>query len=101
VLSRVHLQESMGAMKSDKLFSTRYSIRYGAFFDTIRCVGLKKDLLFKEFSANFRSFRRISGIFGVVGVVVVVEDFGSWVFGIFREFSVNFLRKKDKKITNF
>ena len=61
------------------------SIRYLAFlFDMIRYVGLKKDLLFKEFSANFQNFRRIFGIFGVVVVVVVVEDFGSWVFRNFR-----------------
>ena len=46
-------------------------------FYSIRYVGLKKDLIFKEFSANFQNFRRIFGIFGVV--VVVVEDFGSWV----------------------
>ena len=73
-----------------------FSIRY----DTIRYEGFKKDLLFKEFSANFQNFRRIFGIFGVVVVVVVVEDFGSWVFGIFGEFSEfleNFLRKKAKK----
>ena len=73
-------------MKSDKLFSTRYDIDtiLGFFLDTIRYEGFKKDLLFKEFSANFQNFRRIFGIFGVV---VVVEDFGSWVFRIFGEFS--------------
>ena len=32
-----------------------------------------------------RNFRQIFRIFGVV--VVVVEDFGSWVFRIFGEFS--------------
>ena len=58
-----------------------FSIRY----DTIRYEGLKEDLLFEEFSANFQNFRRIFGIFGVVIVVVVVEDFGPWVFRIFDE----------------
>ena len=47
-----------------------FSIRY----DTIRYEGLKEDLLFEEFSANFRR------IFGIFGAVVVVDDFGSWVF---------------------
>ena len=64
----------------------------------IQYFGLKKDLLFKEFSANFQNFRRIFGIFRVV--VVVVEDFGSWVFRIFGEFT-EFSAKKDKKITGF
>ena len=50
-----------------------FSIRY----DTIRYEGLKEDLLFEEFSANFQNFRRFFGIFGAV---VVVDDFGSWVF---------------------
>ena len=60
-------------MKSDKLFFD--SIRYEGFFlDTIRYEGLKEDLLFEEFSANFRR------IFGIFGAVVVVDDFGSWVF---------------------
>ena len=81
-------------------FSTRYDIDtiLGFFLDTIRYEGFKKDLLFKEFSANFQNFRQIFGIFGVV--VVVVEDFGSWVFrifGEFSEFSENFWRKKTKK----
>ena len=70
-----------------------FSIRY----DTIRYEGLKEDLLFEEFSANFQNFRRFFGIFGVV---VVVEDFGSWVFrifGEFSEFSENFRQKKTKK----
>ena len=73
-------------MKSDKLIfdSIRYRYDIRVFLDTIRYEGFKKDLLFKEFSANFQNFRRIFGIFGVV---VVVEDFGSWVFRIFREFS--------------
>ena len=57
--------------RCDMRFS--FSIRY----DTIQYEGFKKDLLFKEFSANFQNFRRIFGIIGVV-VVVVVEDFGSW-----------------------
>ena len=67
-------------------FSTRYdidtilgffslydttSIQYDINAISIRCVGLKKDLLFKEFLANFQNFRRFFGIFGVV----VVEDF--------------------------
>ena len=91
-------------MKSDKLFfdSIRYRYDIRVFFsiryNTIRYEGFKKDLLFKEFSANFQNFRRIFGIFGVV--VVVVEDFGSWVFrifGEFSEFSENFRRKKTKK----
>ena len=68
-------------MKSDKFFSTLYDIDtiLGFFsrYDTIRYEGFKKDLLFKEFSANFQNFRRIFGIFGAV---VVVDDFGSWVF---------------------
>ena len=80
-------------MKSDKLFfdSIRYRYDIRVFFsiryDTIRYEGFKKDLLFKEFSANFQNFQRFFGIFGVVVVVVVVEDFGSWVFRIFGEFS--------------
>ena len=72
-----------GPMKSDKLFfdSIRYRYDMRVFFsiryDTIRYEGLKEDLLFEEFSANFQNFRRIFGIFGAV---VVVDDFGSWVF---------------------
>ena len=68
---------------SDKLFfdSIRYRYDMRVFFsiryDTIRYEGLKEDLLFEEFSANFQNFRRIFGIFGAV---VVVDDFGSWVF---------------------
>ena len=53
-----------------------FSIRY----DTIRYEGLKEDLLFEEFLANFLNFRRI--------------------FGEFSEFSANFWnfrRKKTKK----
>ena len=64
-------------------------------FFSIRYEGLKEDLLFEEFSANFQNFRRIFGIFGVV-----VEDFGLWdlgIFGEFSEFSENFQRKKTKK----
>ena len=78
---------------SKSFFSTRYNIDMRVF--SIRYEGLKKDLLFKEFSANFQNFRRIFGIFGVV----VVEDFGSWVFrifGEFSEFSENYRRKKTK-----
>ena len=94
-------------MKSDKLFfdSIWYQYDMRVFFsiqyDTIRYEGLKEDLLFEEFSANFQNFRRIFGIFGAV--VVVVDDFGSWVFwinGEFSEFSENFWnfrRKKTKK----
>ena len=68
---------------SDKLFfdSIRYRYDMRVFlsirYDTIRYEGLKEDLLFEEFSANFQNFRRIFGIFGAV---VVVDDFGSWVF---------------------
>ena len=40
-------------------------------------------------------YRDFFGIFGVV-----VEDFGSWVFRIFGEFS-EFSAEKDKKITGF
>ena len=70
-------------LSSDKLFfdSIRYRYDMRVFFsiryDTIRYEGLKEDLLFEEFSANFQNFRRIFGIFGAV---VVVDDFGSWVF---------------------
>ena len=40
------------------------SIRYLAFlFDTIRYFGLRKNLLFEEFSANFQNFRQIFGWF--------------------------------------
>merc|ERR550517_2332730 len=71
---------------SDKLFfdSIRYRYDMRVFFsiryDTIRYEGLKEDLLFEEFSANFQNFRRI--------------------FGEFSEFSAifwNFRRKKTKK----
>ena len=84
-------------MKSDKLFfdSIRYQYDMRFFFsiryDTIRYEGLKEDLLFEEFSANFRRIFRIFGefsanfqnfrrFFGIFGAVVVVDDFGSWVF---------------------
>merc|ERR1712038_1225972 len=49
---------------SDKLFfdSIRYRYDMRVFFsiryDTIRYEGLKEDLLFEEFSANFWNFRR-------------------------------------------
>merc|ERR1712038_840610 len=68
---------------SDKLFfdSIRYRYDMRVFFsiryDTIRYEGLKEDLLFSEFSANFRR-----------------------IFGEFSEFSANFWnfrRKKTKK----
>merc|ERR1712038_2214812 len=71
---------------SDKLFfdSIRYRYDMRVFFsiryDTIRYEGLKEDLLFEEFSANFQNFQRI--------------------FGEFSEFSAifwNFRRKKTKK----
>ena len=65
-----------------------FSIRYDN--DTI--LGPQKKTFFLR---NFRNVRRIFGILGVV--VVVVEDFGSWVFRIFGEFSENFRRKKTKK----
>ena len=50
-----------------------FSIRY----DTIRYEGLKEDLLFEEFLANFQNFRRI--------------------FGEFSEFSANFWNFRRKK----
>jgi len=72
-----------GPLSSDKLFfdSIRYRYDMRVFFsiryDTIRYEGLKEDLLFEEFSANFRRIFRI--------------------FGEFLEFSA----KKDKKIIGF
>ena len=48
-----------------------FFIRYDTI--SIQYVGLKKDLLFKEFSANFQNFRRIF-----------------WIFGEFSEFPENF-----------
>ena len=88
---------------SDKLFFD--SIRYGAFlFNTIRyrydmglfyLIRYRYDMLASKKTFFLRNFRRIFGV-----VVVVVEDFGSWVFGIFGEFS-EFPAKKDKKITDF
>ena len=53
-----------------------FSIRY----DTIRYEGLKEDLLFEEFLANFQNFRRI--------------------FGEFSEFSANFWNFRRKKTKN-
>ena len=70
-------------VSSDKLFfdSIRYRYDMRVFlsirYDTIRYEGLKEDLLFEEFSANFRRIFRI--------------------FGDFLEFSA----KKDKKIIGF
>merc|ERR1712038_786983 len=72
-----------GSLSSDKLFfdSIRYRYDMRVFFsiryDTIRYEGLKEDLLFEEFSANFLNFRRI--------------------FGEFSEFSANFWNFQRKK----
>ena len=59
----------LGPLSSDKLFfdSIRYRYDMRVFFsiryDTIRYEGLKEDLLFEEFSANFRRIFRIFGEF--------------------------------------
>merc|ERR1712223_1970345 len=84
-----------------------FSIRY----DTIRYEGLKEDLLFEEFSANFLNFRRIFGEFSEFSANFL--NFRR-IFGEFSEFSANFRRifrifgdflefsaKKDKKIIGF
>ena len=66
----------------------------------------KKGFLKVKTCKNWKSFQNsficISGVltFSCMCCVVVVEDFGSWVFGIFgefSEFSENFRRKKTKK----
>ena len=86
-------------------------MRYEGFFlDTIRYEGLKEDLLFEEFLANFQNFRRIFRIFGeflefsalLLLLTTLVHGFSEFsgnfqnfrrIFGIFGE--------KDKKITGF
>ena len=82
-------------MKSDKLFSTRYDI------DTILGFFSRYDMIQYDMRASkktffLRNFWQIFRIFGIFCVDVVVEDFGSWVFRIFGEFS-EFSTKKDKK----
>ena len=70
-----------------------FSIRY----DTIRYEGLKEDLLFEEFLANFQNFRRIFGEFSEFSANF--QNFRR-IFGEFSEFSANFWnfrRKKTKK----
>ena len=70
-----------------------FSIRY----DTIRYEGLKEDLLFEEFSANFRRIFRIFGEFSEFSANF--QNFRR-IFGEFSEFSANFWnfrRKKTKK----
>ena len=84
-----HYRSRCWPTRSDKLFFD--SIRYEGFFldtITIQYKGLKKDLLFKKFSANFQNFWnfwRIVGIFGVFSE-----------FSEFSERSENFRRKKTK-----
>ena len=62
---RLHV--SVNQWRAISFFSTRYDIDtiLGFFsrYDTIRYEGFKKDLLFKEFSANFRQIFRIFGKF--------------------------------------
>ena len=70
-----------------------FSIRY----DTIRYEGLKEDLLFEEFLANFQNFRRIFGEFSEFSANF--QNFRR-IFGIFGEF-LEFSAKKDKKIIGF
>ena len=73
-----------------------FSIRY----DTIRYEGLKEDLLFEEFSANFQNFRRIFWIFGEFSEFSANFQNFRRIFGEFSEFSANFWnfrRKKTKK----
>merc|ERR550517_1949945 len=88
---------------SDKLFfdSIRYRYDMRVFFsiryDTIRYEGLKEDLLFEEFSANFRRIFRIFGEFSEFSANFL--NFRR-IFGEFSEFSANFWnfrRKKTKK----
>jgi len=77
-------------LSSDKLFfdSIRYRYDMRVFFsiryDTIRYEGLKEDLLFEEFSANFRRIFRIFGEFSEFSA-----NFRR-IFRIFGEFSANF-----------
>jgi len=95
------------AMKSDKLFFDsiryRYDIRvfFSIVYDTIRYEGFKKDLLLKEFSANFRQIFRIFGDFFEFSDLLLLLR--TLVHG-FSEFSGNFRRifdEKDKKMTGF
>ena len=75
---------------------------------SIRYVGLKKDLLFKEFSANFRQIFRIFGEFLEFSALLLLLT--TLVHG-FSEFSGNFQNfrrifgifgeKKTKKIIGF
>ena len=92
-----------GSLSSDKLFfdSIRYRYDMRVFFsiryDTIRYEGLKEDLLFEEFLANFQNFRRIFGEFSEFSANF--QNFRR-IFGEFSEFSANFWnfrRKKTKK----
>jgi len=70
-----------------------FSIRY----DTIRYEGLKEDLLFEEFLANFQNFRRIFGEFSEFSANF--QNFRR-IFRIFSEF-LEFSAKKDKKFIGF
>merc|ERR1712038_304495 len=91
------------ALSSDKLFfdSIRYRYDMRVFFsiryDTIRYEGLKEDLLFEEFSANFLNFRRIFGEFSEFSANFLNFRRIFRIFGEFLEFSA----KKDKKIIGF
>jgi len=70
-----------------------FSIRY----DTIRYEGLKEDLLFEEFLANFQNFRRIFGEFSEFSANF--QNFRR-IFGEFSEFSANFWNFRRKKTKN-
>ena len=94
---------ALWSVSSDMLFfdSIRYRYDMRVFFsiryDTIRYEGLKEDLLFEEFLANFQNFRRIFGEFSEFSANF--QNFRR-IFGEFSEFSANFWnfrRKKTKK----
>merc|ERR1711928_293244 len=78
---------------SDKLFfdSIRYRYDMRVFlsirYDTIRYEGLKENLLFEEFSANFRRIFRIFGEFLEFSALLLLLT--TLVHG-FSEFSGNF-----------
>jgi len=73
-----------------------FSIRY----DTIRYEGLKEDLLFEEFSANFLNLTNFRRIFRIFGEFSEFSTNFRRIFRIFGEF-LEFSAKKDKKIIGF